>query len=83
MLLGEQAVLVLAAIPSGLLLGWALTLIVMLRFESELFRLPVVVNPTTYLQAVGIVLLSAGLSALLVRRRLNRIDLVAVLKTRE
>lgn len=83
MLLGEQAVLVLVALPFGLVLGWLLTVLVMLRFDTELFRLPVVVRAETYLQAVGLVLVSAGVSALLVRRRLDRIDLVAVLKTRE
>lgn len=83
MLLGEQAVLVFLALPFGLLLGWLLTLLVMLRFDTELFRLPVVVRPDTYLQAVGVVVASAAVSALLVRRRLDRIDMIAVLKTRE
>jgi putative ABC transport system permease protein len=83
MLLGEQSALVLSAIPFGLTLGWLLVLIVMMRFESDLFRMPVVVIPATYLQAVAIVLASAVVSALLVRRRLDRIDLIAVLKTRE
>jgi putative ABC transport system permease protein len=83
MLLGEQAVLLAVALPAGLILGWLLTLLVMLRFEAELFRLPVVVDPVTYLEAVGIVVGSAAASAFLVRRRLDRIDLIAVLKTRE
>jgi len=83
MLLGEQGALVLLALPLGLVLGWLLTLLMMLRFETELFRLPVVVEPGTYLFAVAIVLVAAVLSALLVRRRLDRIDLIGVLKTRE
>jgi putative ABC transport system permease protein len=83
MLLGEQAVLVLTAIPIGLTLGWLLTLIVMLRFQSDLFRMPVVVLPSTYVQAAAVVVVSAAVSALLVRRRLDRIDLIGVLKTRE
>ncbi|MEN8376703.1 MAG: FtsX-like permease family protein [Gemmatimonadota bacterium] len=83
MLLGEQAVLVLLALPLGLTLGWALTLLVMIRFETELFRLPAVMLPETYLLAAGIVVASAALSAFLVRRRLDRIDLISVLKTRE
>ena len=83
MLLGEQGLLVAAAIPFGLALGWLLTLVMMVRFESDLFRLPVVVNPGTYALATGMVLVSAALSALLVWRRLHRMDLIAVLKTRE
>lgn len=82
-LLGEQAVLVAASLAPGLALGWLLTLAVALRFESELFRMPVVALPETYLKAAALVVLSAAGSALLVRRRLDRIDLVAVLKTRE
>ncbi|MEZ4416633.1 MAG: ABC transporter permease [Gemmatimonadota bacterium] len=83
MLLSEQALLVLAALPLGVGLGWFLTFLVMERFDSDLFSLPVVVARGTYAQAIGIVLLAAVLSGLLVRRRLNRIDLIAVLKTRE
>jgi putative ABC transport system permease protein len=83
MLLGEQSILVLVAIPFGLVLGWLLTVILVLRFESDLFRMPIVVLPTTYMQSAGIVLVAAALSALLVRRRLDRIDLIGVLKTRE
>jgi putative ABC transport system permease protein len=83
MLLGEQWLLVLAAIPFGLALGWLLVLAVMLRFESDLFRMPVVAAPETYLAGAGLVLGAAAVSALLVRRRLDRIDLISVLKTRE
>ncbi|MEN8181145.1 MAG: FtsX-like permease family protein [Myxococcota bacterium] len=83
MLLGEQAILVLAALPLGLALGWLLTLLMMLRFETEIFRMPAVALPETYLLAAAIVVVSAALSGLLVRRRLDRIDLVGVLKTRE
>jgi putative ABC transport system permease protein len=83
MLLGEQALLVLAALPPGLLLGWVLVLLVLARFETEMFRMPVVIHADTYLAASALVVVSALASALLVRRRLDRLDLIAVLKTRE
>lgn len=83
MLLGEQALLVVAALPVGLLVGWLLVFLVLMRFETEMFRMPVVVHADTYLAACGLVVGSALASALLVRRRLDRIDLIAVLKTRE
>jgi putative ABC transport system permease protein len=83
MLLGEQAVLTLLAIPGGLAIGYALSWLVSARFGTEMFRVPLVVSGRTYLFAVAIVALAALLSALTVRRRLDRIDLVAVLKTRE
>jgi putative ABC transport system permease protein len=83
MLLGEQWILVAVATPLGLALGWLLMLAVMLRFESDLFRMPVVALPQTYLTGAALVFLAAAVSALLVRRRLDRIDLISVLKTRE
>jgi putative ABC transport system permease protein len=83
MLLGEQGVLVLASLPLGLALGWAFVLLVLLRFDTEVFRMPAVREPSTYLTATALVLVSAALSGFLVRRRLNRIDLISVLKTRE
>ncbi len=83
MLLGEQAILVAAALPLGVLLGWFLTWLVIQRFESDLFSMPVVVTASTYVRAIAVVVVSAVLSGLLVRRRLDRLDLIAVLKTRE
>jgi putative ABC transport system permease protein len=55
----------------------------MIRFETDVFRLPVVVNPATYATATLMVLGASAASALLVRRRLRGMDLIAVLKTRE
>lgn len=83
MLLGEQAVLTLAALPLGVLLGLGLCQLTVRRFESELFRIPVVVSGRTVLLAAAVVLVAAILSGLAVRRRADRLDLVAVLKTRE
>lgn len=83
MLLGEQALLTAIAIPTGLLIGYGLCALLALRFGSELFRLPLVVSGRTYLTATAVVVVAAVLSALLVRRRVFRLDLVAVLKTRE
>jgi putative ABC transport system permease protein len=56
---------------------------VMSAFESELFRLPVVVEPSTFLVSAAAVLGSMAISAWTVRRKLHDLDLVAVLKTRE
>lgn len=83
LLLGEQAVLTLAGIPLGLLVGGVLVWLVVNRFESDLFRLPMVIRGHTVLISVAVVMASAALSALAVRQRIQRLDLVAVLKTRE
>ena len=83
MLLGEQAALTVAAIPLGLAIGYTLSWLVAMRFGTEMFRVPLVVSGRTYLFSVAVIALAAVLSALGVKRRLDRIDLVAVRKTRE
>ena len=83
MLLGEQGLLLACAIPLGLVVGTALAWLVVTRFSSDLFRLPLVVSAWSRVFAVGVVLIAGVVSGLLVWRRLARLDLVAVLKTRE
>ncbi len=83
LLLGEQGLLTLLGIPVGFLIGYGLALLIVYRFETDLFRLPLVVRPSTYLYTLAVVAAAAVLSALAVRRRIHRLDLIAVLKTRE
>ena len=52
-------------------------------FSNEIYRLSFEVSPATIAWAFLTVIAAAGLSGLAVRRRLDRLDLVAVLKTRE
>ena len=83
LLFGEQGALVLAALPLGVLLGIALTTFISHAFEREDSGFPVVLATRTYIGAIGVVLAAAVLAGLLMRRRLDRMDLIAVLKTRE
>jgi putative ABC transport system permease protein len=83
MLFGEQAVQVALAIPLGLWFGHWLSNAMMSNVDPETYRLPVVVAPGTYLFAVVVTLASALVSALLLRQKLLKLDLVGVLKTRE
>ena len=82
-LLGELAVIVVLALPVGLVVGQALGAWILKLSETELYRFPLIVTPRTRVFAAGVVLIAGVLSALTVRRRLDRLDLVAVLKTRE
>jgi putative ABC transport system permease protein len=82
-LLTELGVIVAAAQPLGWLLGYLLALAVIAGFESDLFRVPLVVSRATFVTASLIVIVAAMISALVVRRRIDRLDLVRVLKTRE
>jgi putative ABC transport system permease protein len=83
LLFGEQAVITLAAIPVGWLLGYGLSLLLVISLNSETYRIPVVMSGRMYFWTSAITLVAATASAWLVRRRLHRMDLIAVLKTRE
>jgi putative ABC transport system permease protein len=82
-LLGELAAVTLLAIPVGLLLGYSFAGALVAAFNTELYRFPLVISTRTYAYAASAVLVAAALSGLAVRRRLDHLDLVAVLKTRE
>ena len=82
-LLGELAILTFMALPVGLVLGYLLSLLMVTAFETELYRIPLVITSRVLAFSAITVLTSSALSALLVRRRLDRLDLVEVLKTRE
>jgi putative ABC transport system permease protein len=82
-LLGEVALLTFVALPLGCVLGFALASLIVQAFETELYRVPLVVLASTYGWAMVIGLVATTASAFLVRRRIDRLDLIAVLKTRE
>jgi putative ABC transport system permease protein len=82
-LLGELALLTALSIPVGFVLGRVLGGIIMSGLESDIFRMPVVVEPRTYAFAASVVLASAALSAFIIKLKVDRLDLVAVLKTKE
>jgi putative ABC transport system permease protein len=82
-LLGELAVLTFLAIPIGLLLGYGMAALVVEAYDIELYRFPLVVTARTYAASALTVAVAAVFSGLVVRRKLDRLDLVAVLKTRE
>ena len=83
MLLGEQALLAVASVPVSFAIGYALCAVLTSAMQTELYRMPLVVNAKTYAISVLVVGIAAIATGALLYRRLNRLDLVAVLKTRE
>ena len=81
--MGELGFLTLAAIPVGFLVGKGISVYIAKALESDLYRVPVMIDSWTYSFAAAVVVLSACISGLIVRHRLDHLDLVAVLKTRE
>ena len=82
-LLGELAIEVAIGIPLGLWLGYVLAVYLTGAMQSETFRIPVIISAKTYVIAVLAILASGVLSALIVRRRVDDLDMVGALKTRE
>jgi putative ABC transport system permease protein len=82
-LIGELVLLTLAALPFGLLIGSGLAGAIIQSVNTEFVRLPLILTPANYAFAVLVVTLASILSAYLACRRLNRLDLVGVLKARD
>jgi putative ABC transport system permease protein len=82
-LLTSLAIEVAIAVPIGLWAGSVWAQQFMRTVDQETFRWQVVIAPTTYLLAVAVVLLASAASALWVRRSLDTLDLVSVLKAKE
>ncbi|MBN2370852.1 MAG: FtsX-like permease family protein [Vicinamibacteria bacterium] len=82
-LLGELAMLTFLSLPAGVALGYGFTLAIMSSIESEVYRFPLIITPQAMARSALVVLIAAAISGLFVRRKLDRLDLVAVLKTRE
>jgi putative ABC transport system permease protein len=83
LLLSEIGVITVLAQPIGWLLGFLLAAGMVRGFSSELFTMPLVVRPEVYVYSSAVVIMAALLSGLVVRARIDRLDMIAVLKTRE
>ncbi|NNE86355.1 MAG: ABC transporter permease [Alphaproteobacteria bacterium] len=82
-LIGEAALLIFVGLPLGCLAGYSLAWLITSEFGNELYRIPLALNPSTFGIAVLIGIAAAAVSAAIVRQRLDNLDLIAVLKTRE
>lgn len=82
-LLGEMALLTLAAIPLGMLLGYGLSAYLAFQFDSDLYRIPLVLGLNVYAFSALVVIVSAIISAMMIWRNLTNLDMVAVLKSKE
>jgi putative ABC transport system permease protein len=82
-LFGEFAAEVALGIPIGLSLSHGIIGLIANFHSNESFQIPAVIEPRTYLIAASVVLVAAAGSAFIVRKRVDQLDLVAALKTRE
>jgi putative ABC transport system permease protein len=82
-LLLELAMLVIAAIPLAWVIGYGFAWATVKGFESDLYSMPFIIKTNTYAISALIILAAATASALIVRRRIDRLDMIKALKTRE
>jgi putative ABC transport system permease protein len=82
-LLGEQALLTLLSLPVGFLLGGLLSAVFVKSLETDIIQFPLTLSRSTFAFAALVVIGASLVSAVIVRYRLNRLDLIGVLKTRE
>jgi putative ABC transport system permease protein len=82
-LLGELAILTVAALLPGCLFGYALAKMFVVGLDTEMYRIPLVIQPQTYWFAVMVVVVAALGSGLFMLRKIWALDLVGVLKARE
>jgi len=82
-LLAELAVLVVLALPLGCLAGVGLINSIARAFDTELFRMPAVIDASSFGYAMLITLAATAAAGLIVRRRIAALNLINVLKTRE
>jgi putative ABC transport system permease protein len=83
LLLGELALLTLVAIPVGWLIGYTFCASMVAGFETEQYRIPLVIEVSSLAHSALVTIVAATVSGLLVRHKLDRLDLVEVLKSRE
>ncbi len=82
-LLGELGIVTLIALPLGAILGYYLSFGIAAGFSTDLYQIPAIVDPGSYGFAVLVVVSAAMTSGWLVKRDMDRIELVSALKTRE
>lgn len=82
-LLGELAIQVLLALLPGMYLGRLIAETMMANADPEVYRFPVVISARTYAFAALVTLAASLASALVVRNRIDRLDLIGVLKSRD
>lgn len=83
MLLGEQAAMLVFALPVGIVVGAAFSLALARGFETDRFHFPYVMKLASQVFAMSIVAAAAVFAAIVVRRRVRRLDMVSALRTRE
>ncbi len=82
-LVTELVILAVLAVPFGLLLGTGFAKVILRAVNTETVRLPLILTTANYAFAVTVVTVASTVSALVVLRLLNHLDLIGALKAPE
>ena len=82
-IIGELAAQLIVAVPAGLLIGRYLIELIASARASQSFQIPAVIDPSSNATASLLVIAAAVASFVAIRRRIDALDLVTVLKTRD
>jgi putative ABC transport system permease protein len=82
-LIGELMLLTLLAVPLGLVIGYWLCHYLVSNLQTDLYRVPLIISAANYTYAALVVIVSSVISSILIWRNIKKLDLIAVLKTKE
>ncbi len=82
-LIGEITLLTLLALPLGWLIGAGFSLLLTTAISSDLFRIPLVLTPDIFAKATLVILAATAVSLFLIKRHLDRLDMITALKAIE
>jgi putative ABC transport system permease protein len=82
-LVGEVLLLALFALPFGCAFGYGLSALMIRLFSTDLYQMPFGLARATYGKSALVVLASVAISCAIVAWRIQTLDLVRVLKTRD
>ena len=82
-LIGELMLLTILAIPLGFVIGYGLCQYLVSNLQTDLYRVPLIIDDANYTYAAVVVIVSSLISSILIWRNIKKLDLIAVLKTKE
>ncbi|MCR6651482.1 MAG: FtsX-like permease family protein [Cellvibrionaceae bacterium] len=82
-LIGEILMLTLAAIPFGFILGYGFAAMIALGLQTEIYRVPLILSPSTFATAALVVVVATVLSTFIVIKKLRGLDMLRALKSAE
>lgn len=82
-LMGEIAFLTVLAIPLGFVLGYVFSYLISLGLQTDIYRVPLILQPATFATAAAVVVVATAVSTWIVIKKLRELDMLSALKAAE